>query len=215
MEAGQARSGLLIGIAGGSGSGKSYIAEALYKELDGKDVVIIQQDSYYRDLSHLHPDERAAVNFDHPDAVDADLLVRQITYLLMGKAIEMPIYDFTHHMRMEKTRHVTPAKVIILEGILIFAFPELREMMDIKVFVDTDSDVRFIRRLRRDIKERGRLMESIIHQWETTVRPMHWSFVEPSKQCADVVIQGEALNRVSFDLLKTRIETLSMGRGDT
>ena len=206
-------SGFLVGIAGGSGSGKSYITEALLRELGGEDMITIQQDSYYCDLSHLTPDERSHVNFDHPDAVDVDLLIRQITNLLMGEAIDMPIYDFVHHVRSENTRRVEPAKLIILEGILIFAISELRELMDIKVFVDTDSDVRFIRRLRRDIQERGRSLESVIHQWETTVRPMHREFVEPWKQYADVVVSGEKLNKASFSLLKREIETLLMERG--
>ena len=208
-------SGFLVGIAGGSGSGKSYVTEALLREPGDKGVVAIQQDSYYRDLSHLPPDERADVNFDHPDAVDVALLMHHIDDLLMGKTVNTPIYDFTRHMRSENTRCVEPVKLIILEGILILAISELRELMDIKVFVDTDSDVRFIRRLRRDIRERGRSIESVIHQWETTVRPMHRMFVEPSKRHADIVVSGEDLNQTSVDLLKREIDKLLTERSNS
>lgn len=208
-------SGLLVGIAGGSGSGKSHITEALLRELGGEDLVVVQQDSYYRDLSYLPPDERSLVNFDHPDALDVDLLMRQINDLLMGKAVDMPIYDFARHVRSKNTRRVGPAKLIILEGILIFAISKLREMMDIKIFVDTDSDVRLIRRLRRDVQERGRSIESVFCQWETTVRPMHREFVEPSKQYADIIVSGVKLNNASFGSLKKEIETLLKERSNT
>jgi uridine kinase len=198
----------LIGIAGGTGSGKTLIAEMVIKDLAGHSVTIIQQDSYYKNLSHLSFEERSRQNFDHPDAVDISLLVSQIQDLLRGSAIDQPVYDFSKHLRCEKTKRINPQSIVILEGILIFYYPELREMMDIKIFVDTDPDIRFIRRLGRDLESRGRTMQSVIDQYISTVRPMHLEFVEPSKRYADIIIPEGGYNEVAVDLLKTKIQSL-------
>lgn len=198
----------LIGIAGGTGSGKTLIAEMVIKDLAGHGVTIIQQDSYYKDLSHLSFEERSRQNFDHPDAVDISLLISQMQDLLHGRAIDQPIYDFSKHLRSKKTKRINPQSIVILEGILIFYYPELREMMDIKIFVDTDPDIRFIRRLGRDLESRGRSMQSVIDQYISTVRPMHLEFVEPSKRYADIIIPEGGYNEVAVDLLKTKIRSL-------
>ncbi len=203
-----AKKRILIGIAGGSGSGKTLVAQTLYRELGSDKVIIIEQDAYYKDLSHLPPEERARRNFDHPDAIDQDLLVQQIKDLLEGKPIEQPIYDFTTHTRKKETRRIGEHLIIVLEGILILDSPRLRELMDIKVFVDTDPDIRLIRRIRRDVSERGRTVESVLEQYEKSVRPMHLQFVEPSKRYADIIIPEGGRNVVAIDLLKTKIESL-------
>ncbi len=200
--------GILIGIAGGSGSGKTLVAQTIFQELGSEKVVIVEQDSYYKDLSHLPPEDRQKQNFDHPDAIDTDLLIEQVEDLLAGKQIEQPIYDFTTHTRRPETRRIGPHKIVVLEGILILDNPRLRELMDIKIYVDTDADIRFIRRLKRDIHERGRTMESVIRQYEDSVRPMHMQFVEPSKRYADIIIPEGGYNRVAIDLLKTKIQSL-------
>jgi uridine kinase len=200
--------GILIGIAGGSGSGKTLVAQTIFNELGSDKVVIVDQDSYYRDLSHLSVEERQKQNFDHPDAIDTDLLIEQLEDLLEGKQIEQPIYDFTTHTRRPETRRIGPHKIVVLEGILILDNARLRELMDIKVYVDTDADIRFIRRLKRDIEERGRTMASVIRQYEESVRPMHMQFVEPSKRYADIIIPEGGYNRVAIDLLKTKIQSL-------
>ncbi len=170
--------------------------------------MIIEQDAYYKDLSHLPPEERARRNFDHPDAIDQDLLVQHIQDLLAGKSIEQPIYDFATHTRKPETRRIGEHNIIILEGILILDSPRLRDLMDIKVYVDTDSDIRLIRRLRRDVSERGRTVESVLDQYEKSVRPMHLQFVEPSKRYADIIIPEGGRNVVAIDLLKTKIQSL-------
>jgi uridine kinase len=198
----------LIGIAGGTGSGKTLVAEMVIKDLGGQSVTIIQQDSYYKDLSHLSFEERSRRNFDHPDAVDISLLISQIMDLLQGRAIDRPIYDFSKHIRSKKTEPINPQSIVILEGILILYYPELREMMDIKIFVDTDPDIRFIRRLERDLESRGRSMKSVIEQYISTVRPMHLEFVEPSKRYADIIIPEGGYNEVAVDLLKTKIRSI-------
>jgi uridine kinase len=200
--------GILIGIAGGTGSGKTLVAQNIYTELGSDRVVILCQDSYYKDLSHLAPEERSARNFDHPDSIDSELLIEQIKVLLQGKAIEQPVYDFVTHTRTKKTKTIGPHTIIVLEGILILDNPKLRDLMDIKIYVDTDPDIRFIRRLRRDILERGRSLESVIRQYEESVRPMHLQFVEPSKRFADIIIPEGGYNRVAIDLIKTKIEAL-------
>jgi len=200
--------GILIGIAGGSGSGKTLVANNIYAELGSDRVAILCQDSYYKDLSHLPPEERSKQNFDHPDAIDTDLLIRHVKALLAGETIEQPIYDFVTHTLTSDTRTIGPHSIIVLEGILIFDNPELRELMDIKVYVDTDPDIRLIRRLRRDYLERGRTMESVIEQYEKSVRPMHLQFVEPTKRYADIIIPEGGYNRVAIDLIKTKIEAL-------
>jgi len=200
--------GILIGIAGGSGSGKTLVAENIYSELGTERVLLICQDSYYKDLSHLPEDERKKQNFDHPDAMDTRLLISQLRDLLSGKSIRQPVYNFVTHTRSEETKEIGPHDIIVLEGILILDNPELRSLMDIKVYVDTDPDIRVIRRLRRDILERGRSMESVIKQYEESVRPMHLQFVEPSKRYADVIVPEGGYNRVAIDLIKTKIEAL-------
>jgi len=199
---------ILIGIAGGSGSGKTLVADTIYSELGSDKVVIIKQDSYYKDMCHLPYEERCRQNFDHPDAFDMPLLRVHVLKLIQGRTIEQPIYDFTRHRRTEETRRIGAHLVIVLEGILILDDAELRGLMDIKVFIDTDADERFIRRLKRDLRERGRDIESIIEQYESSVRPMHLQFVEPSKRYADIIIPQGGHNVVAIDLLKTKIRSL-------
>lgn len=199
---------ILIGIAGGSGSGKTLIAQNLFRDLGTDRVIIIQQDAYYKDLSHLSFEERAKQNFDHPDAIDSELLLQQLNGLLAGETVQQPIYDFTIHSRKKTTKSIGGHDIIILEGILILDNQELRNLMDIKVYVDTDADIRLIRRLIRDTKERNRSMESVIKQYKESVRPMHLQFVEPSKRYADVIIPEGGMNYVAVDLLRTKIEVL-------
>ena len=196
---------LIIGICGGTGSGKTTVANRILESVSASEVVFIQQDSYYRNLTDLPLDYRHIANFDHPDALDNDLLVNHVRRLRAGEAVELPLYDFKTHTRMNEIRHVDPKPIVIVEGILIFADPRLLEQMDIKVFVDTPDDIRFIRRLRRDIDERGRTLESVIEQYIATVRPMHMQFVEPSKRHADVIIPEGGHNLVSIDLLSGKI----------
>ncbi|HXQ72250.1 MAG TPA: uridine kinase [Pyrinomonadaceae bacterium] len=196
---------LIIGICGGTGSGKTTVANRILESVSASEVVFIQQDSYYRNITDLPLDYRHIANFDHPDALDNDLLVNHVRRLKAGEAVELPLYDFKTHTRMNETRHVDPKPIVIVEGILIFADPRLLEQMDIKVFVDTPDDIRFIRRLRRDLAERGRTIESVIEQYIATVRPMHMQFVEPSKRHADVIIPEGGHNLVSIDLLSGKI----------
>ena len=196
---------LIIGICGGTGSGKTTVANRILESVSASEIVFIQQDSYYRNLTDLPLDYRHIANFDHPDALDNDLLVNHVRRLKAGEAVELPLYDFKTHTRMNEIRHVDPKPIVIVEGILIFADPRLLEQMDIKVFVDTPDDVRFIRRLRRDLAERGRTVESVIEQYTATVRPMHMQFVEPSKRHADVIIPEGGHNLVSIDLLSGKI----------
>ena len=204
---------ILIGIAGGSGSGKTLVARTIFRELGSDRVVIVDQDSYYKNLDDIPLRDRDARNFDHPDAFDGELLKRHIRDLLEGKAIEQPIYDYSQHRRLNDTRTIGDHVVIVIEGILIFVDPELRDLMDIKLFVDADHDVRFIRRLKRDLVERGRSVDSIIRQWEESVRPMHLQFVEPTKRYADLIIPEGGHNRVAIDLVKTKIRELLRERG--
>ncbi len=204
---------ILIGIAGGSGSGKTLVARTIVRELGSQKVVIIDQDSYYKDLDQIPFRDREARNFDHPDAFDNELLVADLKALLDGKPIDQPVYDYTHHCRSKETRRISDHLIVVLEGILIFHEPELRALMDIKLFVDADADVRLTRRLRRDLVERGRAVDSILRQYEESVRPMHLQFVEPSKRFADVIIPGGGHNKVAIDLLKTKIRELLRERG--
>jgi uridine kinase len=199
---------LVIGIAGGTGSGKTTVTNNILERLDRERVVVIQHDSYYHDLSVHRGKTPAEVNFDHPDSLETDLLIRQIIQLRSGKPINRPIYNFTTHQRLADTQYVEPREIIIIDGILIFADKQLRELMDIKIFVDTDADERLIRRIRRDILERGRSMESVIQQYTTTVKPMHIEFVEPSKTWADVIIPRGAENIVAIDMVVAKIQTL-------
>jgi uridine kinase len=196
---------MIIGICGGTGSGKTTVANRILESVSAADVVFLQQDSYYRNLDQLPRDYRQQVNFDHPDAIDNDLLVEHVRALRAGQAVELPIYDFKQNMRVPETQRIEPKLIIILEGILIFAEQRLLPEMDIKVFVDTPDDIRFIRRLRRDVAERGRTVDSVIEQYLATVRPMHMQFVEPSKRMADVIIPEGGHNMVSIDLLSGKI----------
>ncbi len=196
---------LIIGISGGTGSGKTTVANRILETVEANEVVFIQQDSYYRNLKDLPLDYRQVANFDHPDALDNDLLVNHVRKLKAGEPIELPIYNFRTHTRANETRQVQPKPIVIVEGILIFADARLLEQMDVKVFVDTPDDIRFIRRLRRDIAERGRTVESVIEQYVATVRPMHMQFVEPSKRHADVIIPEGGHNLVSIDLISGKI----------
>ena len=196
---------MIIGICGGTGSGKTTVANRILESVAKDEVIFLQQDSYYRDLDDLPLDYRRMRNFDHPDAIDNDLLVSHVRALNRGEAVELPVYDFKTHTRQPETLHTEPRPIIIVEGILIFAEPRLLKEMDIKVYVDTPDDIRFIRRLRRDIAERGRTVESVIEQYVATVRPMHMQFVEPSKRHADVIIPEGGHNIVSIGLISGRI----------
>lgn len=179
---------LIIGIAGGSGSGKTTVAAAVFDSQDPQAVSIIQHDSYYRDHPDLSLEERAGLNFDHPDAFETELLVEHLSALRKGEAISKPVYDFSEHRRLAETATVEPSKVIVVEGILVLVEPALRELFDLKIFVDTDGDLRFIRRMQRDVKDRGRSPESVVAQYLETVRPMHLRFVEDSKRYADLIL---------------------------
>jgi uridine kinase len=197
-----------IGVAGGTGSGKTTVAEAIVARIGERRIASIQHDSYYRDLGGWDRDALLHHNFDHPDALDSELLAQQLRELKAGRTIEVPVYDFTVHARTTRTRPVQPRGVVLVEGILIFAEPALRELFDIKIFVDTDADIRFIRRLRRDLAERGRTVENVIHQYLETVRPMHLEFVEPSKRWADIIIPEGGFNPVALDVVCARVEAL-------
>ena len=199
---------LVIGIAGGSGSGKTTVAQEILQRVGPSQIAFIQHDSYYKNLDGLPPAQRAEVNFDHPDSLETELLIRHIKTLRDGKPVEVPIYDFATHSRTTRTFTVQPRRVILVEGILIFAEPELRKLFDVKLFVDTDPDLRFIRRLHRDITERGRTTESVIKQYQSTVRPMHLEFVEPSKRYADVIIPEGGFNTAALDMVVARVEAL-------
>jgi uridine kinase len=196
---------MIIGICGGTGSGKTTVANRILECVSQSEVAFIQQDSYYRNLADMPLDFRQTVNFDHPDALDNDLLVEHLRMLKAGRAAPLPVYDFKTHTRMRESLRVEPKPIIILEGILIFADVRLLKEMDIKVFVDTPDDLRFIRRLRRDVAERGRTVDSVIEQYLSTVRPMHMQFVEPSKRFADVIIPEGGHNQVGIDLISGRI----------
>jgi uridine kinase len=201
---------LVIGVAGGSGSGKTTVANIVLDRVGRHRIAYLPHDAYYRDLTSLPLNQRIQINFDHPDSLESDLLVEHIQRLKAWETIQLPIYDFTHHRRTDKSILVKPQRVILVEGILIFAEKQLRELFDVKIFVDTDADLRFIRRLQRDITERGRTTENVITQYLSTVRPMHLEFVEPSKRYADVIIPEGGLNEVAMDMVIARIEALLM-----
>ena len=196
---------IVIAVAGGTASGKTTVANEILRRVGAEHIACIPHDAYYRDLSHLPPSERAKVNFDHPDSLETDLLIQHVKDLRAGRAVEIPVYDFTNHTRTQRTRRVEPARVILVEGILVFVEPELRELFDVKLYVDSDADERFIRRLRRDIEKRGRTVESVCRQYLGTVRPMHLEFVEPSKRYADVIIPGGGFNEVAIEMVAARV----------
>jgi uridine kinase len=199
---------LVIGIAGGTGSGKTTLASHIIEELHNSDVIVIKQDAYYKSHNDLPFSEREKINFDHPDAFDTPLLIEQIQSLKYGKPIEMPIYDFKAHLRKKETITVQPHRVIILEGILIFENKDLKNLLDIKIFVETDSDIRILRRIKRDIEERGRTFESVLEQYLTTVRPMHLEFVEPSKKYADIIVPEGGFNTIAIDMIVSKIKSI-------
>ncbi len=201
------RSSVIIGVAGGSGSGKTTVANAILERVGRERIAVIPHDAYYRDLAHM-PRIGEAINFDHPDSLETDLLIEHLQRLRAGQAVDVPIYDHARFVRTGQFQHVEPKPVILVEGILIFAEPRLREMFDVKIYVDTDADLRFIRRLQRDITERKRTVESVIQQYLTTVRPMHLEFVEPSKRYADIIIPEGGYNVVALDLIAARIQQL-------
>jgi len=199
---------IIIGVAGGTASGKTTVSDAILERVGRDRIAHIQHDLYYRDLGHLPLWERAKLNFDHPDALETELLVAHLQELRAGGAVEVPIYDFASYRRSKNTRRVEPRRVILLEGILLFVDRKLREMMDVKLYVDTDADLRFIRRLQRDIQERERTMESVVQQYLETVRPMHLEFVEPSKRYADIIIPSGGFNETAIEMIVARVEGL-------
>jgi uridine kinase len=200
---------LVIGVAGGSGSGKTTVVRRIVDSLGPDRVTVVEHDRYYRNYPDLRLEERAALNYDHPNVLDTDLLVRHLDALRGGAAVEAPVYDFTSYARLARTETLHPRRAIIVEGILILADAALRERMDVKVFVDTDDDTRFIRRLQRDVKERGRSLDSVVEQYVGTVKPMHLEFVEPSKRYADIIVPLGGHNTVAVDLLLSMIRSLT------
>jgi uridine kinase len=199
---------LVIGICGGTGSGKTTITERIISALSPESVLVLQQDHYYKDFPNLPLEQRARKNFDHPDSFDTPLLIEHVRQLAEGMAIDRPVYDFTKHARSSTTIRMNPSPAVILEGILIFENKALRDLMDVKIFVDTDADLRFIRRLKRDIRDRGRTVESVVEQYLSTVRPMHMEFIEPSRRYADVIIPEGGHNEVGIDLVTQKIRSL-------
>ncbi|MFN2108752.1 MAG: uridine kinase [Anaerolineae bacterium] len=199
---------IIIGVAGGTGSGKTTVTRQILNRVGEQRIAYIPHDAYYRDLAHLPQNLRARVNFDHPDSLETDLLVNHLKQWRSGYAIEVPVYDFTTHSRTQRTTRVDPQRVALVDGILVFAEPELRALFDVKLYIDADADIRFIRRLRRDVAERGRTTESVVEQYLSTVRPMHLEFVEPSKRYADVIIPEGGHNEVALDMVAARIEYL-------
>jgi uridine kinase len=202
---------IIIGVAGGSGSGKTTVVGAIVESLGEDHVTVIHHDAYYRDTSHLTVDERQAINYDHPDSLETELLVQHLRELRAGRPAAVPMYDFAAHSRLAQREHAAPRKVVIIDGLLILWDAQLRALMDIKVYVDTDADVRFIRRLERDIRERGRSAESVIMQYTRTVRPMHLEFVEPSKRYADIILPEGGKNLVAIDMLVTKLRSILAG----
>jgi uridine kinase len=200
---------IVIGVAGGSGSGKTTVVSRIVESLGSGQVTVLEHDRYYRDRSDLRLEERAALNYDHPDSLETDLMVRHLVELRAGRPVDVPVYDFTRYTRAPVTEPAFPRTAIIVEGILIFTDAALRQLMDVKVFVDTDADTRFIRRLQRDVAERGRTMQSVVDQYLNTVKPMHLEFVEPSKRYADIIIPQGGYNVVAIDMLLTLIRSLT------
>lgn len=199
------RKPLVVGVAGGSGSGKTTVVNYICEEFASRNILLLEHDSYYRELKHLPFEERVKQNFDHPSSLETELLIRHIEALMEGYTVQVPVYDFELHTRKAETITANPAKVILIDGILIFSEPALRDLMDIKIFVDTDDDVRLLRRLKRDIQERGRSVESVLRQYEKFVRPMHLEFVEPSKRYADIIIPRGGRNKVALEMVSALI----------
>lgn len=202
------RTPFVIGVAGGSGSGKTTVSCRIQEAVSVEHIAYIQQDNYYRDQQHLGREERARTNYDHPDSLETELLVQHLLALKAGQSIQMPLYDFTQDTRRSETQHVDPTPVILVEGILIFVEKELRDLLDVRIFVDTDADVRLIRRLRRDIAERGRTLDSVVQRYMATVRPMHLEFVEPSKRYADIIVPRGGDNRAAMEMIVSRVHAL-------
>lgn len=209
----EAKHPIIIGVTGGSGSGKTTVSKAIYEQLHGQSIQIINQDTYYNDQADMTMEERKAVNYDHPLAFDTDLLIEQLAALRANQSIEMPVYDYTQYTRSSETVHVEPQDVIILEGILILDDERLRDLMDIKVYVDTDDDLRIIRRIQRDMEERGRTLDSVITQYLKTVKPMYHQFIEPTKRYADIIVPEGGQNHVAIDLLATKVKDILSSRG--
>jgi uridine kinase len=199
---------LIIGLAGGTGSGKTTVANRILEKLDSQRVVVLQHDSYYKDLSKHGGKATDQINFDHPDSLETELLIQHLQALLTGKSYEEPMYNFATYRRMPETRHIEPRDIVIIDGVLIFVDKKLRDLMDIKIFVDADADERLVRRIRRDILERGRSVESVMNQYLSTVKPMHLEFVEPSKHWADIIIPRGADNFVAIDMVVTKIKAM-------
>lgn len=202
---------IVFGVAGGTGSGKTTVALKILEAVEAGQVAYLQHDAYYRHNPHLPSSERTQVNYDHPDSLETELMVMHVQQLLAGNAVQMPIYDFKRHLRTAETIHVEPAPIILVEGILVFVDAALRQLMDVKLFVDTDADVRFIRRMQRDIDERGRSLASVVQQYLETVRPMHMQFVEPSKRYADVIVPEGGLNEVAVAMIVSRLREMLLG----
>ncbi len=196
---------LIIGVGGGSGSGKTTVVNKIVEAIGREEILLIEHDSYYRDLSHIPLSERQKQNFDHPSSLETELLIRHLDALKTGYQIEIPVYDFVEHTRQKRTIQASPKKIILIDGILIFSEPNLRDRMDIRIFVDTDDDIRLLRRLRRDINERGRSFDGVLNQYEKYVRPMHLEFVEPSKRYADIIIPRGGENRVALEMVNALI----------
>ena len=201
-----------IGVAGGTGSGKTTVSHQILARVGSKHIAYLAHDSYYRNIRHLSSDERRRINYDHPDSLETSLLIEHIKCLQSGQAVHVPVYDFSTDMRLDETIFVEPQPIILVEGILIFSDRELRDLLDIKIFVDTDADIRFIRRLKRDMEERQRSADSVIQQYLTTVRPMHLKFVEPSKRYADVIVPEGGYNWVAIDMIADRIRSMVQGQ---
>lgn len=199
---------VIIGVTGGSGSGKTSVSRAIFDSLNGHSLLMIQEDSYYKNQDDISFDERVKVNYDHPNAFDTDLLIEQLGDLLEWKAIDIPVYDYVQHTRSKHTVHVEPKEVIIVEGILVLNDPRLRDLMDIKIFVDTDDDIRIIRRIKRDLEERGRSLQSVIDQYLSTVKPMYHQFIEPTKRYADIIVPEGGENQVAIDILVTKVRDI-------
>ena len=204
---------LVVGIAGGTGSGKTTVAKTIAAALPGPGVAMIEFDAYYRDRPDLSADDRAQVNYDHPEALEVELLVDHLDALRSGRAVDLPVYDFKKYRRHAESRRLEPAPVVVVEGILVFVDPRVRERLDMKIFVDTDADLRVFRRIRRDMEQRGRSFESIREQYYRTVRPMHLQFVEPSKRWADLIIPEGGDNRVALDLIVAKLRNVLAGAG--